>query len=110
MGASCTINTYVRNKEGQVVESKLWNDLMDFTRNNRSLTQQYYAIGTNQSFLQKFRHRIKYDENGQITLESLKKIAKLKGSEDAVLAKVRGSFRASDLTFEQAFEVVLKRF
>ena len=106
MAEVCSIDAYVRNKEGKVVVSNLWKDLMKFTNNNRPLTQQYYALGTNTNFLDSVRSRAKFDENGQITFVSLKKLAKLKVSEDDIIKKVRVSFRNSNLTFEDAVDSV----
>lgn len=106
MAEACSIDAYVRNKEGKVVVSNLWKDLIDFTNNNRPLTQQYYALGTNTNFLDSVRSRAKFDENGQITFASLKKLAKLKVSEDDIIKKVRVSFRNSNLTFEDAVDSV----
>ena len=64
MAEACSIDAYVRNKEGKVVVSNLWKDLMDFTNNNRPLTQQYYALGTNTAFLNSVKGKAAFDENG----------------------------------------------
>lgn len=106
MAESCTINTYIRNKEGKVVESKLWNDLITFTDNNRTLTQQYYALGTDSRFLENVRNKAIFDENGEITFESLRKLAKLKFSNDDVFDKVSSSIRATSLTFDEALNSI----
>lgn len=106
MALSCSIDAYVKNKNGDTVVSNLWTDLMKFTDNDRTLTKQYYALGTSPDFLKSVGRKAEFDENGQITFASLKKLAKLKFSEDKILEKVRGSFGASALSFEDAVDSV----
>ena len=51
MSKSCTILAHVRNSKGEIVESRLFNDLLHYTSNNRALAKEYYAVGTNEEFL-----------------------------------------------------------
>lgn len=78
MAESCSLKCYVRNPKGEVVESRLFNDLLHYTSNNRELTKEYYGVGTNQEFLDKVQGEAKFDENGQITLQSLRELTDLK--------------------------------
>ena len=62
----CTRMAHVKNSKGEVVVSRLYEDLLTYTSNNRRLTKEYYAVGTNQEFLDKVRDRVEFDENGEI--------------------------------------------
>lgn len=106
MAKSCSIDAHVRNKNGEVVVSNLWRDLMTFTNSNRFLSRQYYKLGTNPEYLNLIKDKATFDENGEITFESLRKIAKLRFKNDEILEKVRGSFRASGLTQDEAIQRV----
>jgi hypothetical protein len=37
---------HVRRPDGEVVESRLFKDLLHYTSNNRKLPKEYYAVGT----------------------------------------------------------------
>ena len=52
---SCAIIPQVRDNNGNIRDSKLYKDLLHYTSNNRSLTKQNYAVGTNKEFLDKVR-------------------------------------------------------
>lgn len=78
MAESCSLKCHVRNPKGEVVESRLFNDLLHYTSNNRELTKEYYGVGTNQEFLDKVQGEAKFDENGEITLQSLRELTDLK--------------------------------
>lgn len=106
MAESCSINAHVRNKDGNIVVSQLWLSLMRHTHENRPLTQRYYALGTNTAFLKSVEGKAEFDENGQITFASLKKLAKLKISEDDILKDVREDFKRSSLTYQEAVNSV----
>ena len=54
--SKCTILAHVRNSKGEVVESKLFNDLLHYT-SNRELAKEYYAVGTNSDFLNKVKDK-----------------------------------------------------
>jgi len=79
MSKSCTILAHVRNSKGEIVESRLFSDLLHYTSNNRELTKEYYAVGTNEEFLSKVRDSKEFqtDENGEITFKSLRSLAKM---------------------------------
>ena len=64
MAESCSLKCHVRSPKGEVVESRLFNDLLHYTSNNRELTKEYYGVGTNQEFLDKVQGEAKFDENG----------------------------------------------
>jgi hypothetical protein len=87
MSGTCLLKTHVRNSEGNLVESKLFNDLLDYLPSRRSAVE-YYAVGTDDRFLSKVKNKAKFDENGQITLNSLRQLAKIDLSDETIISKL----------------------
>ena len=98
----CTILAHVRNPKGEVVESRLYKDLLHYTSNNRQLTKEYYAVGTNESFLDKVRDDAEFDENGEITFKSLQKLANLQVDEDTLIQVLNKDLGAGVITYDEA--------
>ena len=73
MARSCAIIPKVRNRNGQVVDSKLFKDLLSFTSNNRSEATRLYLITKADSFIRDWNPRLTLDENNEPTLSSLLK-------------------------------------
>lgn len=74
--SKCVIKPQVKNKEGKFVDSELFSSLLHFT-GNREMAKQYYAVGTNPEFLSRVASEAKFDANGEITFQSLRKLSKL---------------------------------
>lgn len=104
MAESCSLKCHVRNPKGEVVESRLFNDLLHYTSNNRELTKEYYGVGTNQEFLDKVQGEVKFDENGQITLQSLRELTDLKThvEDKALLDMLNKDIGAGVYDYEEA--------
>ena len=51
MWQSCSIKAHVKNQQGEIVESKLFNDLHSFFGSDRSSTVKYYAAATDPEFI-----------------------------------------------------------
>ena len=71
MARNCAIIPKVKNRNGQVVDSKLFKDLLSFTSNNRSETVRLYLITKNDSFIRDWNSKLTLDENNEPTLRSL---------------------------------------
>ena len=76
MGKSCNIYAQAKNSQGELVDSKLFKDLLSYT-GERELAKKFYAIGTNKTFLEKVGNKAKFDDLGEITFKSLKELAKI---------------------------------
>lgn len=85
MAESCVLNFSVRNKKGEVVESKLFNDLLHYSSNDREFAKEYYYVGSDEGFISMFRDRLKFDENDEVTFESLKDVTKLSIDKDRLI-------------------------
>ena len=107
-GESCSIMAHTRNSKGEVVESNLFKDLLHYTQNNRGITKQYYAVGTNEDFLSKVRNEEEYkeDENGEITLKSLLHLAKLDLETDKLIEVLNKDIHSGKYSYEEALKKV----
>lgn len=104
MSKSCTILAHVRNSKGEIVESRLFNDLLHYTSNNRELAKEYYAVGTNEEFLSQVRDSDEFqtDENGEITFKSLRSLAKIDLETDKVLQVLNQDIGQGEYPYEEA--------
>lgn len=79
MAEMCKIRPFVQkvitdengSKKEVEVESKLWNDLKEFTSDNRSLTNDLYAL-LRTDFVKLLGDKVQYDDNGEVILDSIK--------------------------------------
>lgn len=101
MSESCSLIAHVRNSKGEVVESRLFNDLLHHL-SDRGLAKQYYRTGTDESFLSKVRDKAEFDENGEITFNSLRKLAKINVAQERLLSTLNNDIGAGVYTYEDA--------
>lgn len=104
MSKSCTILAHVRNSKGEIVESRLFNDLLHYTSNNRELAKEYYAVGTNEEFLSKVRDSEEFqtDENGEITFKSLRSLSKMDIDTDKVVQVLNQDIDQGEYSYDEA--------
>lgn len=79
----CSIKQRVKGPNGDMVESRLFNNLLHYAP-NRDIAKEYYAVGTDSDFLSRVGNQAKYDENGEITFQSLVKLAEIDFNKDKV--------------------------
>lgn len=73
MARSCALIPKVKNKSGKLVDSKLFQDLLSFTSNNRSEATRLYLITKSDQFIKYWQPKLTLDENNEPTLRSLLK-------------------------------------
>lgn len=73
MAKNCAIIPQVKNKKGQIVDSRLFKDLLSYTDNNRAETVRIYTITKNPEFIKKWEPKLTLDDNNEPTLRSLLK-------------------------------------
>lgn len=101
MADGCIICPHVRNSKGEMVESRLFRDLLHHL-SDRGLAKEYYAVGTNDGFLQKVGDEAKFDENGEITIASLIKTAKIDINKEKVLKTLNSDIGAGVYSYNDA--------
>ena len=104
MSKSCTILAHVRRPNGEIVESRLFKDLLHYTSNNRELTKEYYAVGTSEDFLSKAREYQEFqtDENGEITFSALRTIAKMDIESEKLLQVLNKDIGEGKYSYDEA--------
>lgn len=108
MGSSCKLYADCINPKGEVVESKLFKDLLHYTSDNRKLTLQYYAVGKDKYFLDEVRSKAIFDENGEITFQSLKKLASLNIEEDTKLQVLNKDLGTGEYSYDDGMAKLQK--
>lgn len=99
--SKCTKLAHVRNSNGEVVESNLFRDLLSHL-STRELAKEYYSVGTNQEFLDRVRDKAKFDENGEITFSSLRKLANINISQEQLLQTLNKQIGSGTYDYSQA--------
>lgn len=73
MAKNCAIIPKVKNNNGQVVDSRLFKDLLAYTGNNRAETIRLYLITKSDKFIRDWNPKLTLDENNEPTINSLLK-------------------------------------
>lgn len=71
MARNCAIIPQVRNNRDQVVDSRLFKDLLAYTGNNRTEATRLYLITKSSEFIKNWNSKLTLDENNEPTLRSL---------------------------------------
>ena len=99
--SKCTILAHVKNSKGEIVESRLFKDLLHYT-SDRGLAKEYYAVGTNNEFLNRVRDKAEFDENGEITFSSLQDLTKMNLDRDKLLNTLNKDIKAGTYSYQEA--------
>jgi len=78
----------------------LFDDLRKLTGNDRKLSKEYYFLGKDKEFLEKYGKEAKFDENGEITVNSLIKLAHLDIHEDRMINMLNDEIGSGVQTYE----------
>lgn len=73
MSRNCAIIPQVRNNKDQIVDSRLFKDLLAYTGNNRSEATRLYLITKSSEFIKNWNSKLTLDENNEPTINSLLK-------------------------------------
>lgn len=71
MSRNCAIIPQVRNNKDQIVDSRLFKDLLAYTGNNRTEATRLYLITKSSEFIKNWNPKLTLDENNEPTLRSL---------------------------------------
>lgn len=108
MSNACNICAQVRNSNGDMVDSRLFKDLLHYTSNDRDLTKRLYKIGTSSEFLNAAGSKIETDENGEVTLKTLLKATDTTLKQESVIAAcnkdITGNKEGASYGFQEAVE------
>ena len=99
---SCKVLAQTKNKNGEVVQSKLFKDLLQYTNQDRKKATQLYRIAKDARFLELAGDTLQYDENGEVTVKSLIDVTGDSFSDDAVVKKLNKDIESGEYSFEAA--------
>lgn len=71
MGLCCAIIPRVKTESGEVRDSKLYKDLLEFTDNDRKISNQIYYKTKSESFLNNWAPKLKLDDAGEPLIKEL---------------------------------------
>lgn len=97
----CVIIPQVKNKNGEFVDSELFSSLLKFT-GNRELAKKYYYKGTDPTFLSMVANRARFDNNNEITINSLIKLGNVDLKEDRIIEELNRDISAGIYEYNQA--------
>lgn len=106
MGESCVFKPTVKNKEGKEVNSRLFDDLLHFSSNDREFAKKYYFIGTSDEFLRTNARHVEYDENGEITFKSLKNLVSLDISSEKIINQLNKDIGSGEHEYGEAVSLM----
>lgn len=90
MARNCAIIPKVLNRRGEMVDSRLFKDLLSYLSNNRAEAVRIYKITKSPEFIKRFHPRLTLDSNGEPTVRSMLQQTNLSTyiNERAVLEKL----------------------
>ena len=106
MGNYCDIIPKVRDNQGREVESKLFSDLLDFFDNDRALTKKHYFGAVHPTFVSSVAsdENVTFDENGEITLHSLIKVANLDPQNIKLIKKLNKDIKSGVYSYSEGLQ------
>lgn len=106
MAESCSIYPQCRNSKGEVVDSRLFKDLLEYSNNDRVFAKKMYAVALNQDFLSRVEDDAVFDENGEITMRSLLELTKTSINNERMIAKLNKDIQEGDYEWNDAIQKV----
>lgn len=102
----CTVYPYIQNKEGKMVVSNLFQDLMNLTK-DRNITKNIYKDSYDEKLLKEKAHLIEYDDLGELTLKSALAISDINIEEEKLLEFLNNKHRNKNIEYNTAVAKLL---
>lgn len=106
MSDICVMFPCVRDKQGNVVESKLFEGLLSLPHSSKEEIWQYYNMATDPAFLSSIKQDYKVDENGEIILSDFVEIIESRGLNVNTLAVLNKELQTGEYSFEEGMKRV----
>lgn len=101
---SCVVHPRVKDKDGNLVKSKLFEDLLFYTNNNHEEAQEWYAVSHDKKFLDRVGNDADFDQNGEITFNTLRKYSNIKFETSELVQKINKELGAGVYSYEEAID------
>lgn len=102
----CDLIPRIHDKQGNEVESKLFSNLLSFYKNDRKATKKAYFAAIHPVFLDSIANNedVTFDENGEITLHSLIKVANLDPQNDVLIEKLNKDIKSGVYSYVEGLQ------
>ena len=112
-GESCSLTCNIKDKDGKVKVSALWNDLMKFFKGDRRQAILHYFLTKDSDFLNANSDVLKFNTDGEVTISSLKKAMDRNGeygdlSSAKTLLYLNNELKSGEYNYSEALDNVLK--
>lgn len=101
--AYCVVTPFVRNNNGELVESKLFKDLSRYLPDRNSV-KKAYALSKDNDFLDSIYDKVDFDENGEITMDSLVRYGKINLDEEKTLSSLNKELKSGAYEYNEALD------
>lgn len=113
MAASCSITCNVKDRNGKVKVSALWDELSKIFKGDRADTVTHYFLTKDSRFLSENSDILEFDTDGEVTIASLKKAMERDGeyynlSNKRILGRLNEEIKAGKYDYSEALDNVLK--
>lgn len=112
-GESCSLTCNIRDSRGKIKVSQLWKDLADFFKGDRREAIVHYFLSKDPNFLTNNSDVLRFDDDGEVTISSLKKALERDGeysnlTNARTLAHLNRELKAGKYDYDEALSNVLK--
>lgn len=103
---TCITKPCVKNGNGEIVDSKLFEGLLSLFPKNRDEVWRHYDIATDENFLSKYAVNASYDANGEIRLKDYAEIVGIQDKNFPVEEALNKELQAGKYSYQEAIEKV----
>lgn len=112
-GEKCSLTCNVKDKDGKVKVSALWDELSKFFKGDRREAIAHYFLTKDSKFLSENSDVLEFDADGEVTISSLKKALERNGEYSSLnnartLAHLNRELKAGKYDYDTALDNVLK--
>lgn len=111
--SSCSLTCNIKDKDGKVKVSALWEDLMKFFKGDRREAILHYFLTKDSNFLNENSDVLEFNTDGEVTISSLKKAMDRNGeysdlSSAKTLLYLNNELKSGEYDYSEALDNVLK--
>ena len=106
MAQSCIMKPCVKNSKGEIVESRLYKDLLSYLPSRAEATK-YYNLARNDEFLARVADNVSFDENNEIKIGDLIKEAKIPIETSEIVTKLQKEVGEHKRNYQDAIRQVV---
>lgn len=102
---ACTLKAHVKDKNGNIVESQLYNGLSKYLDSKRE-ANRYYSLSQKDQFRTEFSDRLEFDTLGEPTLSSFIEAAGIKLNDRTTIKKIEKEVQTGSFNYDLAVQKI----